>query len=157
MFYKWGDVGRLIRFSISSVQLLSRVQLFVNPRAARLLCLAPAPGTCSNSRPLSQWCHPTISSSVIPFSSCPQSFTALGSFPMSQFFASGGQSIGASVSASVLPMEYSGLISFRMDWLDLLAVHNSIPCYVENPFALIVNRIPRHLVLTHCHASLLEL
>ena len=57
-----------------------------------------------NSCPLSQWCHPTISSSVIPFSSCPQSFPASGSFPMSQFFTSGGQSIGVSASTSVLPM-----------------------------------------------------
>ena len=62
------------------------------------------PGTCSNSRPLSRWCHPTISSFVIPFSSCFQSFPASGSFPMSQFFASGGQSIGASASVSVLTM-----------------------------------------------------
>ena len=65
---------------------------------------------CANSCPLSQWCHLTISSSVAPFSSCPQSFPASGSFPMSWLFASGGQSIGASVSASVLPMNIQ-------DWL----------------------------------------
>ena len=62
------------------------------------------PGIHSNSFPLSQWCHPTISSSVIPFFSCPQSLPASGSFPMSQLFAGGGQSVGVSVSASVLPM-----------------------------------------------------
>ena len=62
------------------------------------------PRACSNSCPSSQWCHPTISSSVIPFSSCLQSFPASGSFLMNRFFASGGQSIGASASASVLPM-----------------------------------------------------
>ena len=67
-------------------------------------CLSPTPGVYSNSCPLSQWCHPTISSSVVPFSSCPQSFPASGSFPMSQLFTSGGQSIGASASASVLPV-----------------------------------------------------
>ena len=67
-------------------------------------CPSPSPGACSNSCALSLWCHPTISSSVIPFSSCPQSFPASGSFPMSQFFASGGQSIGVSASASVFPM-----------------------------------------------------
>ena len=67
-------------------------------------CSSPSPGVCSNSCPLSRWCHPTISSSVIPFSSCLQSFSASGSFPMSQFFASGGQSTGASASASGLPM-----------------------------------------------------
>ena len=65
---------------------------------------SPTPGACSNSCPLSQWCHPTISFSVVPFSSCLQSFPASGSFQMSQFFASGGQSIGASALASVLPM-----------------------------------------------------
>ena len=71
----------------------------------RLPCPSPTPGPCWNSCPLSQWCHPTISSSVIPFSSFFQSFSASsGSFPMSQFFASGGQSIGASASASVLLM-----------------------------------------------------
>jgi len=68
----------------------------------RLSCPSLPPGACSNSCPSSQWCHPTISSSVIPFSSCPQSFPESGSFPMSQLFASRGQSIGASVS--VLPM-----------------------------------------------------
>ena len=86
---------------------------------ARLPCPSLSPGVCSNSCPLNQWSHPTISSSVIPFSSCLQSFPASGSFPMSQFFASGGQSIGASASASVppinihgwFPLELTGLIS----------------------------------------------
>ena len=70
----------------------------------RLPCSSPTLGSCSNSCSLNQWCHPTISSSVIPFSSCLQSFPASGFFQMSQFFASGGQSIGVSASASVLPM-----------------------------------------------------
>ena len=70
----------------------------------RLLCPSPTPGVHSNSRPLSRWYHPTISSSVIPFSSCPKSLPASGSFPMSQLFTWGGQSIGVSASASVLPM-----------------------------------------------------
>ena len=70
--------------------------------STQLPCPSPTPGVCSNSCPSSQWCRPTISSSVIPFSSRLQSFPASGSFPVSQFFASGGQSIGA--SASVLPM-----------------------------------------------------
>ena len=87
---------------------------------ARLPCPSPTPGACSNSCPLNQWCHPTISFSVVPFSSCLQSFWASGSFPKSQFFTSCGQSIGLSASASVSTSnEYSGLISFRMDWLDL--------------------------------------
>ena len=71
---------------------------------ARLPCPSPMLRTCSNSCPSSRWCHPTISSSVVIFSSCFQSFPASGSFPMSQFFASGGQSIGVSASTSVFPM-----------------------------------------------------
>ena len=71
---------------------------------ARLPCPSPTPRAYSNSCPLSQSCHPTISSSVIPFSTCLQSFPASGSFPMSLFFASGGQSMGVSASALVLPM-----------------------------------------------------
>ena len=70
----------------------------------RLPCPSPSPGACSNSCPLSQSCHPTIPSSVIPFSSCLQSFPESGSFPVNKFFESGGQSIGATASASVLPM-----------------------------------------------------
>ena len=67
-------------------------------------CPSPTPGVHPNPCPLRRWCHPTISSSVIPFSSCPQSFPASGSFPMSQLFTSGGQSIGVPASTSVLPM-----------------------------------------------------
>ena len=91
---------------ISSVQLLSRVQLFATHglQHARFPCPSPTPRACSNSCPLSQWYHLAISVSVIPFSSCPQSFPVSGSFPMSQFFASGSQSIGTAASASVLPM-----------------------------------------------------
>ena len=88
---------------------------------ARLPCPSPSPGAYSNSCPSSQWCHPTISSCVIPFSSCLQSFPASGSFPMSQFFTSGGQGIGVSASASVFPMniqdwsplEWTGWISLQ--------------------------------------------
>ena len=71
---------------------------------ARPPCPSPAPRVYSNSCPLSRWCHPTISSSIVPFSSCPQSLPASGSFPRSQLFAWGDQSIGVSASASVLPM-----------------------------------------------------
>ena len=76
----------------------------------RLPCPSPTPRACSNSCPLNWWYHPTVSSSVIPFSSCLQSFPASGSFPMNQFFASGGQRFGASASASasVLPMNIQG-------------------------------------------------
>ena len=99
---------------------------------ARLLCPSPSSGACSNSCTLSRWCHPTISSSVVPFSSCLQSFPASGSFQMSQLFAWGGQSIGVSASASVLPNEYSGLISFRTDWLDLLAVQRTLKSLLQH-------------------------
>ena len=71
---------------------------------ARLPCLSPIPRACLNSCPSNQWCHPTISFSVVPFSSCLQSFPVSGSFLMSQFFTSGGQSVGVSASTSVLPM-----------------------------------------------------
>ena len=71
---------------------------------ARPPCTSPTPGVHSNSRPSNRWCHPAISPSVVPFSSCPQSFPALGSFPMSQLFTPGGQSIGVSASTSALPM-----------------------------------------------------
>ena len=74
------------------------------PHHTRPPCPSPTPGVHPNSCPLSQWCHPTISSSVVPFSYCPQSFPASGSFPMSQLFTSGGQSIGVSASTSVPPI-----------------------------------------------------
>ena len=92
----------------SSVQYLSCVQLFVTPwselQHTRPSCPSPTPGVHPKPCPSSQWCYPTISSSVVPFSSCPQSFPASGSFQMSQLFASGGQTIGVSASTSVLPM-----------------------------------------------------
>ena len=79
---------------------------------SRLPCPSSSPRICSNSCPLSQWCHPTVSSSVVPFSSCLRSSPELGSFPMSQLFASSGQSIGASTSTSILPMNIQ-------DWFPL--------------------------------------
>ena len=86
----------------------------------RLPCPSPTPGVYPNPCPLSQWCCPTISSSVVPFSSCFQSFPASGSFQMSQLFTSAGQKYW-SFSFSISPSnEHLGLISFTMDWLDLL-------------------------------------
>ena len=96
---------------------------------ARLPCPSPTPGSCSNTCPLSHWCHPTISSSVVPFSSRLQSFLTSGSFLMSQFFASGGQSRPKywSFSFNINPSnEYSGLISFRIDWVNLLEVQGTL-------------------------------
>ena len=94
-------------------------------------CPSPTPRVYSNSCPLSWWCHPTISFSVIPFSCAPQSFPASGSFQMSQFFPSGGESIGISASASSPSNEHSGLISFSMDWLDLLAVQGTLKSLLQ--------------------------
>ena len=82
------------------------------PQHARPPCPSPTPRVHPNPCPLSRWCHPTSSSSVVPFSSCPQSFPASGSFQMSQSFTSGGQSVGVSASTSVLPMN-------TQDWFPL--------------------------------------
>ena len=88
----------------------------------RIPCPLPSPGACSNSRPLSWWCHPTVVSSVIPFSSCPQSFPASGSFQMSQLYIRWPKywSFSFNISPS---NEYLGLISFRIDWFDLLVCY----------------------------------
>ena len=89
-------------------------------------CPSPTPGAHPDSYPLSRWCHPTISSSVVTFSSCPQSFPASRSFQMSQLFTLGGQSIW-SLSFKISPLnEHPGLISFRMNWLDLLEVQGTL-------------------------------
>ena len=109
----------MCKLNISSVAQLCPTLRPHGLQHTRLPCPSPTPRACSNSCPSSQWCHPTISYSVIPFSSCLQSFPASEFFPVSQFFASGGQSIGVSASASVLPMNIqdwftlglSGLIS----------------------------------------------
>ena len=107
------------QFSLSVVSYSLRPH---EPQHARLPCPSPTPGAYSSSHPLSRWCHPTISSSVVPFSSRLQSFPASGSFPVSQLFASGSQNIGVSASVISPSSEHPGLISFRMDWLDLFAV-----------------------------------
>ena len=99
---------------------------------ARPPCPSPTPGVHSDSCPSSQWCHPAISSSVIPFSSCPQSLPASESFPMSQLFVWGGQSTGISAFSISPSKEHPGLISFRMDWLDLLAVQGSLKSLLQH-------------------------
>ena len=96
---------------------------------SRLPCPSLSPRVGSNIN--QWWCHPTISCSVIPFFSCPQCLPASGSFPMSWLFPSGGKSIRASASASVHPMNYSGLISFRIDWFDLLAVQGTLKSLLQ--------------------------
>jgi len=120
--------AKLRRKLVATVHaLFSMLIMFVSSRPHGLQhawppCPSPTPGVYSNSCPLSRWCHPTISSSIIPFSSRLQSFSASGSFQMSQFFAWGGQSIGV-----------SALISFRMDWLDLFAVWRTLKSLLPTP------------------------
>ena len=119
-------------FSFSKLYLFSSVQFSRSVvsdslwphelQHARPPCPSPSPGVHSDSRPSSPWWHPAISSSVVPFSSCPQSLPASESFPMSQLFTWDGQSTGASALASFLPKKSQ---SFRMDWLDLLAVQGT--------------------------------
>ena len=99
------------------------------PQHARLPCPS-TPRACLNSCPLRRWCHPTISSSVVPFSSCLQSFPASRSFLMSQLFTSGGQSTGAPASALVLPINIQDW-SFRMDWFDLLTVQGTLKSLLQ--------------------------
>ena len=118
-----------------------------------LPCPSPTPRACSNSCPLSRWCPSTISSSVVPFSSCLQSFPTSGSFLSSQFFTSDGQSIGVSASA-----EYSleGLISFRIDWLGLLAVQGTLKSLLQyyNSKASILRRSAFFIVqLSHPYVT----
>ena len=123
-----------IRHGFSSVHsVLSNFLQHHGLQHARPPCPSPTPGAYSNSCPLSRWCYATISSSVIPFSSCLQSFPASGSFLMSHFFASASQSIGVSASASVLPMNIqgwfplglTGLISLQAKEISSLLQHHS--------------------------------
>ena len=125
IFFKKENRWSSLQFSHSVTSNSLRPHGLQHPR---LPCPSPTLGACSNSCPLNRWCHPTISSSVIPFS-CLQSFPASGSFLMSQILASGGQSIGA--LASVLPMN-SGLISFRTDWFDLLADQGTLRSLLQH-------------------------
>ena len=122
----------LVQFG--SVHSLSHVQP-LQPHGlqhARLPHPSLSRGVCSNSCPLSQWCHPTISSSVVPFSSCLQSFPPSGYFLVSHFLAVGGQSTRISASAINPSNQYSGLISFRMDKWDLLAVQGTLNSLLQH-------------------------
>ena len=117
-------LGRKTMTNHQFIQLLSRVQLFAIlwTAACQDSLPSPTPRACSNSCPLSQWCHPTISSSVIPLS---------GSFPMIQFFTSGGQSIGVQLQHQSFQWT-PGLISLRMDWLDRLAVQGTLKSLLQH-------------------------
>ena len=99
---------------------------------ARPPCPSPTPGIHSNSCPSSWWCHPAISSSVVPFPSCSQSLPASESFPMSQLFSWGGQSTGVSALASFLPKNTQDWSSLELDWLDLLAVQGTLKTLLQH-------------------------
>ena len=122
--------------SVNSVQSLSCVWLFATPWiAARPPCPSPTPGVHSNSCPSSRWCHPAISSSVVPFSSCPQSLPASESFPNESTLRMRWPKYW-SFSFSIIPSkDHPGLISFRMDWLELLAVQGTLKSLSENEVA----------------------
>ena len=118
-YYNSGRVSIVVQFSCS---VISDSLWPHGLQHTRSPCLSPSPRVYSNSCPLSQWCHPTTSSSVVPFSSCLQSFPASGSFQMSQLFTSGGQSIGVSASGSVLPMNIQDWFPLGwMGWISLLS------------------------------------
>ena len=121
----------LFQFSSISRSVMSNSLQPHGLQQAKAPCPPPTPRAYSNSCPLSWRCHPTISSSVVPFSSHLQSLPASESFQMSQLFASGSQSIGFSFNISPSD-EYSGLISFRMDWLDLLAVQGTLKSLLQH-------------------------
>ena len=120
-------------FQFSSVTQLCLTLRPHESQHARPPCPSPTPRVHPNPCPSSQWCHPAISSSIVPFSSCPQSFPASGSFLMSQLFTSGVQSNGASASASVLPMSIQDWFPLWMDWLYLLAVQGSLKSFSPTP------------------------
>ena len=135
-----------------SVQSLSRVQLFATLWTAACqasLSITISRSLCPNSCPLSWWCHPTISSSVIPFSSCLQSCSASGSFQMSHFFASGGQSIGVSASASVLPVNIQDWFPLGWtSWISLLAYISIVTAHRLFIWNLTVNKVFPSCTLT---------
>ena len=122
--------------SISSVQFSHSVMSdSLRPHESqhtRPPCPSPTPGVHSDSHPSSRWYHPAISSSVVPFSSCAQSLPASESFPMSQLFTWGGQSTGVSSFSMSPSKEHPGLISFRMDWLDLFAVQGTLKSLLQH-------------------------
>ena len=121
---------------LSSVQFsCSVMSISLRPHGLQLTrppCPSPTPRVYSDSCPLSQWCHSTIASSVVPFSFCFQSFPTSGSFPMSQLFASGGQSIGNFSFNISFSNEHPGQTSFRMDWLDLFAVQGTLKSLLQH-------------------------
>ena len=133
------------------VQLLSSVWLLWphGLQHNRLPCPSPSPGACSNSCPLSQWCHPTIASSIVPFTFCLQCFPASGIFLMSWLFTSGGWSIGVSASASVLPMNIEDCFPLG-NLFDLLAVQGTLKSLLQHHSSK-ASILRQSFLLSNCH------
>ena len=135
----WHNPHSLFLSSLCCCSVTKLCLTFCDPHGlqhARLPCLSLSPGVCSC--PLSQWCHPTISSTVAPFSSCLQSFPASGSFRVSQFFPSGGQSIGALASASILPMNVEVWIPLGLTGL----MSSSSDLQKKKPYLSLILNLP---------------
>ena len=154
ILYHWATREALSASSSSSSVAQSCLTLWPHGlQYTRLLCPSPTPRAYSNSCPLSQWYHPTISSSVVPFSSPLQLFPASGSFQMSQFFTLSGQSIGVSASASVLPMNIQDW--FPLGWTGLILQSKSL-LQNHSKKASILQRSTFFIVHSHIHTWLLE-
>ena len=121
-FFSWPFLQDCVSSVQFSCSVMSNSLRPYGPQHASPPCPSPIPRVYSNSSPLSQWCHPATSSSVVPFSSCPQSLPASGSFQMSQLFTSGGQSVRVSASASVLPMNIQD--SFPLGWTSWISLQS---------------------------------
>ena len=134
-YYLWAVCSSFLQIFSSAQYSCSVVSNSLRPHElqhARPPCPSPTPGVHSDSCPSSRWCHPAISSSVVPFSSCPQSLPASESFPISQLFAWGGQNTGVFIFSISPSNEHPGLISFRMDCLDLLAVQGTLKSLLQH-------------------------
>ena len=127
----WKSHAHSVQFSSVSQSWLTLCDP-MKSQHARPPCPSPTPGVHSDSCPSSQWCHPAISSSVIPFSSCPQSLPASESFPMSQLLTSGGPKYWSFSFSISLSKEHPGLISFKMDWSDLLVVQGTLKSLLQH-------------------------
>ena len=135
-----------------SLQVMPNSSWPLGLQLARPPCLSSCPGDCPSLCPLYWWCLPTISSSVTPIPSSPQSFPVSGSFLMSQFFTSGGQSL-VSFSFSISPSsEYSGLISIRIDWFDLLAVQETLEhCFQHHSLKVSILQCSAFFIVRFSH------
>ena len=147
-------INRIDKHGMHSVNSVAQLRLH-GLQHTRPPCPSPTPGVYSNSCPLSRWYHPTISSSVVPFSSCLQSFPASGCFRMSQFLASGGQSIGVSASTSVLPMNIQDWFPLGWTgWISLLSKESLGECCLKS---FLQNHSSKASILKHSAFFMVQL